>query len=989
MSRKTRDLRASLLIGFCCLLVYNANGRAISAGDTYPARYLPFAIWQHHTILLDPIAPLAAQGRGDTAFWMVPVPGGHTISLYPVVLPVLIAPLYLPAVGSLHVWGWTDGRLDHIARVMEKLSASLLAALSASLLYLLLRRRAAEPTALLLTLAYAFGTTTWVISSQALWPHGMAELLVIGTLLLLTAPCTAPRALAAGLLCGLIAGNRPPDVILAAALGAYGLFWAGRRAALLVAAAALPVGLVLLYNLGVAGHLAGGYGLMGKASFFQHDLLSGLGGLLFSPTRGLFVFSPFLLFLVLAWRHLPRDRGERVLTLALSAGVVLQVLLYAKTDWRAGASWGPRYMTDLLPLLLWMLAPVVASLRSLGRVCFLLAVGAAVAIEAIGAFWYTGATDSAIFAVASGPHKMRAAWDWRNAPFIASFRHGLAPAELMLEMRGSLDALEAGGHATSAVTAGEEVVAIGWALADHATPWQVAVFIDGRQPVASRSFFDRPDVRGALDEASPAGWRIPLDTAGLAPGEHRLTAFAWASEKGEGYYLGERKLTVRMRGNFDALEAGGRATTEVTAGQEVVAVGWALAGHATPWQVAIVIDGRQTVASHTFFDRPDVRETLHEASPAGWRIPLDTSGLAPGEHRLAAFAWASREGERHYLAERTLTVREPAAGEGLDDAFRTAAARLREHQQGPGYWLTAHTTVTRFEGPHPEMNTYLTALLVDLLDPLAAAGGLGDSVRRARQHLTDQIEASGLVRYHGLPDAPGIIGTLGCAITPDTDDTALVWRLAPDQDRRRLPAALATLGQYRTSEGLYRTWLAPREAYQCLDPGSDPNPTDIAIQMHLLLLLAEVQPPAGRALCEAIRPVVDQDRVWVYYRMAPVVPILRLADLRRAGCALELPESRMQTPVAGQEIWVSVARLLGRAGAPGGASPTDAAQIEAVLRQLAKDDFALVRKNPPLLYHNDLTATVPRYYWSEDAGYTLWLKLYYEHEHLGHPHLDG
>ncbi|HEY9420304.1 MAG TPA: hypothetical protein VIW92_02730, partial [Thermoanaerobaculia bacterium] len=310
-------------------------------------------------------------------------------------------------------------------------------------------------------------------------------------------------------------------------------------------------------------------------------------------------------------------------------------------------------------------------------------------------------------------------------------------------------------------------------------------------------------------------------------------------------------------------------------------------------------------------------------------------------------------------------------------SFRTAAARLREHQQGPGYWLTAHTTATRFQEPRQEMNTFLTAFLLDLLDPLAATAGLGDSVQRARQHLTRQIEASGLVRYHGLPDGPGI-GTLGCAITPDTDDTALVWRLAPDHDRRRLPAALATIHQYRTREGLYRTWLAPREAFQCLDPGSDPNPADLTIQMHLLLLLAEVEPPAGRALCEALRPVVDQDRVWVYYRMAPLVPTLRLPDLQRAGCELELPESRMRTPVPDQEIWMSVVRLLGRAPTPGSPS-ADAAQIKTVLQQLAKDDFALLRKNPPLLYHNDLTATVPRYYWSEDAGYALWLRLAYEY----------
>ncbi|MFL6262614.1 MAG: hypothetical protein ACJ76Y_23190 [Thermoanaerobaculia bacterium] len=875
--RGRRELWASLLIGLCCLLVYNANGRAISAGDTYPTRYLPFAIWRYHSVLLDPVAELTAQGRGDTAFWMVPVPGGHTISLYPVVLPVLIAPLYLPAAGYLHLRGWTDDRLDHAARIMEKLSASLLAALSAALLYLLLRRRAAARVALLLTMAYAFGTTTWVVSSQALWQHGMAELLVVGALLLLTGPCTAPRALAAGLLCGLIAANRPPDVILAAALGAYGLFWAGwRRAALLAVAAALPMGLVLLYNLGVAGHFAGGYGLVGKATYFRHDLLPGLAGLLFSPTRGLLVFSPFLLFLALAWRHLPRGRAERGLTLAIIAGAVLQILLYAKGDWRGGISWGPRYMTDLLPLLLWLLVPVAASLRGLGRACFLLAVGVAVAIEAIGAFWYTGVTDGAIFAIASGPNQMRAAWAWRNAPFVASLRHGPAPAELGIKMRGNIDAIET-----------------------------------------------------------------------------------------------------------DAIEAGGRATSAVTAGQEVVATGWALAGHATPWQVAVAVDGRQTVASRAFFDRPDVRGTLREPSPAGWRIPLGTAGLAPGEHHLAVLAWASENGEAHYLSQRKLTVR-TAAGEDLDDSFRTAAARLRAHQQGPGSWLTSYTTAPRFQEPRQEMNTFLTSLLVDLLAPLEGTGGLGDSVQRARQHLTGQIEAGGLVRYHGRPNGPGI-GTLGCVITPDTDDTALVWRLAPDPDRQRLPDALAAIDRYRTPEGLYRTWLAPREAYQCLDPGSDPNPTDIAIQMHLLLLLAKERPPAGRALCEALRPVAGQDRVWVYYRMAPLVPILRLADLQRAGCELELPESRMRTAVPGQEIWVSAVRLLGRARTPGG-PPAGAAEIQAVLRQLAKDDFALLRKSPPLLYHNDLTATVSRYYWSEDAGYALWLRLFYEYAHLGHPH---
>jgi len=877
---RDRRLLTSILIGLSCLLVYNANLRPISAGDTYPARYLPFAIVQHHTTDLTPVAKVTAQGRGDGAYWMLPRPDGRIISLYPIVVPVIVAPLYVPAVRYLHLRGWTDARLDHVARVMEKLSASLLASLSVSLLYLLLRRRAKASIALLLTLAYAFGTTTWVVSSQALWQHGLAALLVIGALLFLTGPFAAPRALATGMLLGLMAGNRPPDIVLAAALGAYGLFWAGRRRSLLLfAGAALPMLLVLLYNLDAAGNIGGGYGLIGKAQFFSHELLPGVAGLLVSPTRGLFVFSPFLLFLALAWRHLPRSREERGLTLAMTVGVVVQILLYAKADWRGGMSWGPRYMTDLLPFLFWMLVPVVAALRRAGRAVFAIAVGIAIVIQAIGAFTYTGSVDLAIFAADRGPagHDMKAAWDWRNASFLAALKHGLAPAELSTMTRGSFDAIEAGGRLVTEVMAGEEAFATGWALFGDETPLQVAVMIDGRNGVATNSFFDRPDVRDALHEASPAGWRVRLDTTNLAPGEHQLTAMVWAAGREEARYLQERTLTVRA--------ASGRVASGVVRARAA-------------------------------------------------QVPAD-----------------------------------------LIENFEKATARLREHQQEQGFWLTTFTSDTRFHEPRPEMNTFLTALLLDLLQPVGAASGLDDSVQRARRHLTSQIESGGLVRYHGLPAGPGI-GTLGCAITPDTDNTALVWKIAPAPDRARLTTALATIDRYRTREGLYRTWLAPREAYQCLDPGSDPNPADIAIQMHLLLLLSEERPPAARALCESLRSVVNDDRVWVYYRKTPLVPILRLADLRHAGCALELPESRMHTVVPDQQIWVSVVRLLNGMSSEG--SPSDTTLTRAVLRELARDDFALIRTNPPLLYHNDLTATVSRYYWSEDAGYALWLRLYFE-----------
>jgi hypothetical protein len=848
-------LQTSLIVGLFCFAIYNANGRAITAGDTYPARYLPFAIVQYHTVFMNPVAKVAAQGRGDKAFWMLPRPGGRIMSLYPIVAPVLIAPLYVPAVAYLHLRGWTDARFDSVARLMEKLAASFLASLSVALLYLLLRRRTSNANALLLTLAYALGTTTWVVSSQALWQHGIAQVLVIATLLLLTAPFSASRAVAVALLCGLIACNRPPDVILAGVLGIYALFWAGRRWAVFLAAiASLPMLLVLFYNVRCGGNLAGGYGVIGGVHFFRHPLLPGMAGLLFSPARGLLIYSPFLLFLVLAFRFLPPIPEERRLSLLLTAGAVLQLALYAKVDWRSGLSWGPRYMTDFLPFLIWMLVPVVERLRGAARLAFVAAVAVAIAFEAIGAFCYSGWVDNALYTLDRDPREMDEAWKWRNASFIATLKQGITPPELLRETRGTFDALESNG-------------------------------------------------------------------------------------------------------------------------QGVAAAGWALIGHESPAQVGLMIDGNGAQATTVFLDRSDVRAALHERSPSGWRIPIDTSHLAPGEHHVTAMVWASPHSEARYLGEQTLIINGDAAvAAPVDDDLRhdvtNAATRLREHQQAAGYWLTSYTSEPRFEKPGREVNTFLTSMLVDLLAPVSASSGLEANLARAREHLTKQIESGGLVRYHGRPDSAWI-GTLGCAITPDTDDTALVWRIAPARDRRQLDAALATIDQYRTRDGLYRSWLAPRAAYQCLDPGRDPNPADIAIQMHLLLLLAKVRPAEGHALCASLHPLINDDRIWVYYARTPLVPMLRISDLRRAGCALDLSESHMRTDVPGQAIWLSVARLL---------ESSDPILMRAVLRELARDDFALVRTNPPLVYHNDLSATVTRYYWSEDVGYALWLRLYDQYE---------
>jgi hypothetical protein len=83
----------------------------------------------------------------------------------------------------------------------------------------------------------------------------------------------------------------------------------------------------------------------------------GLAVQLISPNRGLFVFSPVLLFavsgFVLAVRA-PEDRGLHV---AFAATVIFHLVLVSRHHtWWAGWSFGPRFMIDVLPFLAYFLA---------------------------------------------------------------------------------------------------------------------------------------------------------------------------------------------------------------------------------------------------------------------------------------------------------------------------------------------------------------------------------------------------------------------------------------------------------------------------------------------------------------------------------------------------------------------------------------------------------------------------------------------------------
>lgn len=889
-----RHLAVPTLLGLLCFLIYNANFRQIGSGDTLPARFLPLILWHHGTLNLAPKARLVAHGHSFSSqldrpadaegkvtyfepwtYWMVRTRQHQIASLYPVVTPVLVAPLYYPAVLWLDENGWNQPNIGRVAEIMEKISASILASFACILMYLVLRRECGR-WSLPLTLVFAFGTNTWMTSSQALWQHGAAELLIALALWLVVSKLTPLRAVLLGAVCVLIAANRPPDGLIAGAFVIYSVWNRWRSAPWLIGGAAIPLAALLYYNLHFIGHIAGGYALTKPSASFFHPFWSGLAGLLVSPSRGLLIFTPFLLFIPVGLIQRLRTPSTKGLAVALSMAVIAQILVYSTTDWRAGASWGPRWLTDILPILMWMLAPAPLVLRALPRGLLILAMAGSVAIQTIGAFWYNKTSDALIFA--GNPTSMESAWDPGNIPYLTELRHPRASRELLYDTLGSLDRVGSAllANTTEIPRLESEAVLEGWALTGGRTPAQLLVLIDGIVVGSTTQFLVRADVNEAMHTHSPSGWRVIANTHGIAPGKRVL------------------QLAVRIEPKSDI---------RIVREQKVVVTGQTL-----PAEIA--------------------------------KAPL-----------------------------------KPATGPELDAMAASVSSLLQERQSKQGYWLTRHTKGLSYEAPVPEMNTFLTSVLVDMLSPVAHQHGLNEAIERARRHLSAQIESDGLVRYHGLPDGP-MIGKMGHVITPDSDDTALAWRIAgPDANDPRRQLMLSELARYRDARGLYRTWLAPRSEYQGLNPGRDPNPTDIAIQMHVYLMLRDFDPPAAQKLARALQRSFGDADVWVYYAKAPLIPYLRSAELGSLGCPLPLPTERLGLPAAGQEIWSEAGRRFVEIMS----SPQDATTREAVrelLGRIGHDNFAQIRAAPPLLYHNDLTATVKRFYWSEDFGYALWLRLY-------------
>src|SRR5208283_3077923 len=377
-----------LLIG--AFLVFSSWTTPTYTNDTLATQILPYSILENHTVYLDNYQDDIQSATYGFRYYYTD--NGHYVSIFPLVLPVLITPLYiLPVILNIPLTGT-------VQLVMTHLSAALISALAVMFVYLACRYISDRKIALLSALVFAFATDTWTISSQMLYAHGMSELFLAILIFLVIRNEKIPslwNIIFLGICSGLYVFNRPSDAILVVPVFVYVIWYHWPKTGYYLVSGCLSGLPFLAYNIISFHNPLGGYFI--DASRFSLDLVmvSHYFGLLIAPNKGLFVFSPVLILALFGFWKIRRDSRPigRFLQWAVLAMAVTIGFYASFDDWGGGETYGPRYLICLLPYLIIGLCICFDNIskkpfNKLVTAIITILIVASVFIQFIGVFYY-------------------------------------------------------------------------------------------------------------------------------------------------------------------------------------------------------------------------------------------------------------------------------------------------------------------------------------------------------------------------------------------------------------------------------------------------------------------------------------------------------------------------------------------------------------------------------------------------------------------------
>lgn len=365
---------------------------------------------------------------------------------------------------------------------IETSLAALLMAAAAMIFFTIARLMLPIKWSVVISLGAALGTQLWSTSSRALWADTWGIFLLAIVVYQLLAHEIGKRKLRPVLLATLLSWMyfvRPTYAVMIVAVTVY-LLWFHREFFLAYAiTGAVWLAAFISYSWIHYHSVLPTYFRVNQRIGFAY-FGAALAGNLVSPSRGLLVYVPVLVFVgYLLVRYRALVEAPRLVFLSLLVITLFLIVISGFDPWWAGASYGPRYTAPLVP---WFVLLAIAGIHALvssiesgrtpgGMKMLTLIAGSlllvfSISINAIGAFsteaWVTWNLHGDI------DHDPWKVWDLRYPQFLAPFINPPLPAEFPpLQSRIEMVSADA-----------QKFLAYGWSGAETDFRWT-----DGREAV--------------------------------------------------------------------------------------------------------------------------------------------------------------------------------------------------------------------------------------------------------------------------------------------------------------------------------------------------------------------------------------------------------------------------------------------------------------------------------------------------------------------------